>query len=136
MSTIQTAIRESIVLLLGLAVVAAASAIIGDAGDGASLAVAIVMPIGFCLFRAAVVRPACWHISGLRRLGYKIVVAAALVLLLVFEMGVEMFFGAGNLPIEVWVILAATGAAYLLLFCLAQYLGCGRAELHATTPPV
>jgi hypothetical protein len=114
--------REFIVLLLGAAVSFFAS-LFGNAGrDFGALVAAVLLPIAFCLIRAALVRYPSQALSALRRACFQLALALGLVLLLVFEMGVAMFAGAADIPLGVWAVVSAFGIGYVLLFAAAHCL--------------
>lgn len=126
-----TAYRECIVLLVGVAVSLLAS-LIGNAGrDFRELVVAILFPIAFCLIRTAMVRYPPADRPLLRRVGFQIVMAMVLVCLLLFEIGVTMLAGTPNLPLGIWLVMAAFGASYLFLFSVAHRIGYSRSHIAA-----
>lgn len=117
--------RECIVLLLGIAVSLVAS-LFGNAGrDFAALVAAVLIPIAFCLLRAATVRYPSKTLSVARRTGFQLAIGLAFASLLVFEMGVAMFAGAADIPLVVWVVVGAFGICYVLLFVVAHLLRVG-----------
>ncbi len=115
--------RECVVLLVGVAVSLLAS-LFGNAGrDFGALVAAILLPIAFCLIRAAMVRFPRAVLSLLRRGSYQITIGLALISLLVFEMGIAMLAGDADIPLGVWGVVAGFGAGYVSLFCLAHRIG-------------
>ena len=121
---IRIAVRETLVLLLGYLLSCAGALVAGNAAENVkTLAAAILVPIAFALGRAALVRRPLRHLSWVRRASYQIVIGMAISLLLIFEMGTEMFVGAADIPLAAWAVVTASGVAYVLLFCLAQQLG-------------
>lgn len=120
-------LRESTVLVIGVAVSFIAS-LFGDAGrDFGALAAAILIPIAFCLVRAAMIRFPREQLPPLRRGAFQTVTGAALVSLLVFEMGVAMFAGAADIPLVWWIVVAGFGVSYVLLSCVAHRVTYSRA---------
>ena len=114
------AIRETCVLLLGLAVSLVCS-LFGNAGrDFGALVAAILVPIVFCLIRAGFADLSLDGLRSSRRLVAQIVFAVSLVSLLLFEMGVAMFAGAADIPVGVWFVVAGFGAAYIILMVSAN----------------
>jgi drug/metabolite transporter (DMT)-like permease len=122
---IEVIFRECIVLLLGVAVSLVAS-LFGNAGrDFAALVAAVLIPIAFCLLRAATVRYPSKTLSVSRRTGFQLAIGLAFASLLVFEMGVAMFAGAADIPLVVWVVVGVFGICYVLLFAVAHLLRVG-----------
>ena len=114
--------RECIVLLLGIAVSFVASQFGNADQDFGALIAAILLPVVFCLIRAALVRYPSHTPSALRRTGFQFALALGLISLLVFEMGVAMFAGAADIPIAVWVVIGAFGIGYVVLLAVAHHL--------------
>ena len=101
--------RECVVLLIGVGVSLLAS-LFGNAGrDFGALAAAILLPIVFCLIRAIVVQFPRAKLSLFWRGSYQITIALALISLLIFEMGVAMFAGAGDIPVGAWSVVVGFG---------------------------
>ena len=125
----RVAVRETLVLLLGVAISLAASRF-GNAGAGfPKLAVAILLPIAFCLARAKLVKlPTRRRTSPWRCFLSQLAFAAAFILLLLFEMGVALFAGSADIPVGFWVVLGCFGFGYIALFLVARSL----ADLHDT----
>jgi len=96
----------------------------GNAGRNiVFLAAAVLVPIGFCVARAALLDGLPPTVPALRRIFAQLVTAAALVVLLVFEMGVAMLAGAAGIPADVWVFLGAVATAYVGLMISADVVG-------------
>ncbi len=112
--------RECVFLLIGVGVSLLAS-LFGNAGrDFGALVAAILLPIGFCLIRAAVIRSPRAELSLFWWRSYQITIGLALVSLLIFEMGVAMFAGEADIPLGAWGVVAAFGVGYILLFGVAH----------------
>lgn len=116
-------VRETLILLLGGAVSCLAGFLAGPAGKNASgLLLAILTPIGFCLARAAMVRLDTRRTPAWRQVAAQVVLAAALVALLLFELGVALAAGAPRVPPLLGLVFGVLGLAYVLLFCGAWHL--------------
>jgi hypothetical protein len=113
-------LRECVVLLLGVGVSLIASLLANAGRDFGALAAAILLPVTFCLIRAALVRYPHGKPAPFRRGGFRVAIGVALVFLLLFEMGLAFFAGADGIPIVWWVVVVGFGAAYVLLFCVAH----------------
>ena len=131
---IRVALREILVLLIGCVLAWVVSLAVGDAGRNfGALAASILVPIAFCLGRAAMVRPPMPQWSAARRVGYQVAVGIALVMLLVFEMGTPMLLGVADVPVAAWGVLAVIGIAYATLFCVAHHFGFSGGRSQAMT---
>jgi hypothetical protein len=118
------AIRETFVLMLGCLLSFIGSLMLGNANrDFTALASAILLPILFCLIRAALVKRPGSTLSGIRHVGYQLCLGFALVLLLLFEMSVGLFLGAADIPTVMWIIVAAFGMGYVFFFTVASRVG-------------
>lgn len=118
---ITVAIRETFVLMLGCLISFAGSMILGNADrDFAALTSAILLPIVFCLIRAAFVKSPDPTLSGIRRVGYQLILGIALVLLLLFEMSFGLFCGAADIPLAMRLAIAAFGMGYVLCYSVAR----------------
>jgi hypothetical protein len=115
-------IREVQVLGAGIVVSATISLALQHLGKDLELIHGIVVPILFCLGRAAFVTSQPHNISALRRVISQIMLAFALIVLLLFEMGIGLFATANDIPIEVWCIIIGFGILYLFLMCCAESL--------------
>ena len=98
-------LRECCVLLLGVILAFMTSLFLNPARDAIALALAVLVPVGFCLGRTAFVRFPDAPISPLRRLGFQFAIAFALISLLLFEMGVAIFARAKDIPAFVWALV-------------------------------
>ena len=117
---ISLAIRETCVLLLGLAVSLVCS-LFGNAGrDFSALVAAILIPIVFCLIRACLADLPLGGLRSSRRIVAQVLFAVSLVSLLVFEMGIAMLAGAADIPLGVWFVVAGFGIAYITLMVYAN----------------
>ena len=115
-------LRECVVLLIGVAVALVAS-LFGNAGRNfAALVGAMLLPIAFCLGRAALLRYPTVRLSRVRRFVWNLTTALSIIALLLFEMSVGMFAGANGIPIGAWAVVATFGATYLTLRCIADWL--------------
>ena len=95
----------------------------GDAGrDVKALAAAILVPIAFCLVRAALTNLRFGNLSAFLRVAAQLSLGFALISLLIFEMGVAMFAGAADIPAGVWCVLLMFGVAYICLYVTAHRL--------------
>lgn len=120
------AVRESGVLAIGC-VVSAIVAYLLNFGQPrlkmmpfANPLAALFIPIIVSLVRAAFVRKPSADVSKLRSILYQVSIALALILLLLFEIGVGLFIGAVGIPIFAWLIVAGFGMLYVLFFCFAE----------------
>lgn len=121
----RTALRECLVLCVGLAVAWLLRLIFDDGRPmpnqmPANPLLALFGSIGLCLVRAALVGERQSEVSNLRWTLYQIVIALALILLLVFEIGAGLFIGARGIPTVAWAILAGLGLGYVFFFCVAE----------------
>jgi len=116
-------IRECIVLVLAFGISLIASMFANAGRDIGALAAALLLPVGFCLVRAARVRYQRTELSTLRSVSHQIVLALAFISLLIFEAGVAMFAGDAGIPFGVWVVVGGFGVGYVLLFCFAHWIG-------------
>jgi hypothetical protein len=115
--------RECAVLVIGFSLSILVSVSIGNGGRGpGNPIVATLLPIAMCLGRASCVKSPSPQISLLRRACHPFVITAALLVLLLFESAIGFLMGARNVPALVWLIVAAIGLVYVLLFCLAHLL--------------
>ena len=82
--------------------------------------VALFLPIILCLLRAGFVPKVAEDSSRIRAIGYQLIIALALIVLMIFEMAVALLFGAPGIPPAVWAVIALIGGSYVLLFCVAD----------------
>ena len=52
--------------------------------------------------------------SKIRRVIYQVLRAFALIMLLLFELGMGLFISANDIPCEAWAIVFCFGAAYVI----------------------
>ena len=117
------AAREFIVILLGVAIAFVAS-LFGDAGrDILALAAAILVPVAFCLVRAAQFPRPRIGVSPIRNVGSQLSAGLALAALLIFEIGVALFAGVNDAPLLMWANLSGFAMAYILLFTFGCVVG-------------
>jgi hypothetical protein len=116
----RTLVREALVLLVGVAVSGAAAIILERVGRDLEFVHGIVIPIAFCLVRAAFVSGCAQETTWGRRLAYQVFIAGALIALLLFEMGVGLFAGARDIPMTVWMVVAGFGGVYCVMICVAE----------------
>ena len=116
------AIRECFVLAIECAITWAAVALVGNGRVPANPIAAMLLPIGFCLARAAMAgRPNPIH-SQIRQTVRQLAIAVALIFLLLFEIAVGWFIGAKDIPPAVWCIVVGFGCIYVLMFCVAHHI--------------
>lgn len=81
---------------------------------------ALFIPIIVCLVRVGFVRMPSPNASKLRSILYQITIALALILLLLYEIGMGLFIGAIGIPLVAWLVVAGFGMLYVIFFCLAE----------------
>jgi hypothetical protein len=113
-------LRELLVIVTAFLLAALTTAIGRFLPDGVRLMMAILVPIAFCLGRAAFFPSARRLPPGWRRVVYSLLAAAAVVLLWLFEMSVGLLLGAAGIPAIVWLAIAAIGCTYVVLIGLAR----------------
>jgi hypothetical protein len=108
--------RETLVLCFGVVVAASAAMACRFLGIKLELLPGVVVPIAYCLMRLSFTNQhprsttaICWAIGQVLR-------ALALIMLLLFEMGVGLFIEAKDIPWEMWAIIGGFGVAYVA-FC-------------------
>ncbi|MEM7478755.1 MAG: hypothetical protein AAF483_27545 [Planctomycetota bacterium] len=126
MNSIFVAIRECGVLLLGCAFTALVAYLTDDGRPQpkmmpfANPLAALFIPILVCFVRSGFVQRPASEISRLRSIVYQFTIAFALILLLIFEIGVGLFVGAQDIPLKALVVVSGFGALYVCVFCLAD----------------
>jgi hypothetical protein len=123
-------LREVLVLASGLLVSATAALAFRGVAEGLHLLLTILAPLVFCLVRAGLVQYPPEGVSLVRRTGYQILVACALVVLLLFEYGVELLANGKGVPIEAGAVVLGFGMVYLVLIAVAEAVRVPREELQ------
>lgn len=114
------ALRECFVLAIGCAIAWTAITLVGNGRVPANPIATMLLPIGFCLARAAFSgRPKLDH-SRIRQTARQLAIAVALIFLFLFETAVGWFMWANNIPHWVWGIVVGFGCVYVLMFCFAH----------------
>jgi hypothetical protein len=78
------------------------------------------MPIFFCLGRAAFAPSPPRNAVAIRRFVHQVLVALALVMLLLFEIGLGLFAGANDIPATVWMVVGSFAVVYVALICITE----------------
>ena len=112
--------REVVILATGVLVSATAALAFQGVAEGLHLLLAILAPLVFCLVRAGLVQYPPEGVSLVRRTGYQILVACALLVLLIFEYGVELLANGKNVPIEAGAVVLGFAIVYLVLIAIAE----------------
>jgi hypothetical protein len=112
--------REVVILATGVLVSATAALAFQGVAEGLHLLLAILAPLVFCLVRAGLVQYPPEGVSLVRRTGYQILVACALLVLLIFEYGVEVLANGKNVPIEAGAVVLGFAIVYLVLIAIAE----------------
>ena len=115
-------LRETSVLCLGVIVAAGAALTCRLWGNRLELLPGIVVPICFCLGRLSFMPGYPKNISSIRQALYQMLRAFALIMLLLFEMGVGLFIEADDIPAVVWGIVACLGIFYIISILVAESL--------------
>jgi hypothetical protein len=119
---IRTIKRESMVLLMGLAIQGAIAVAFSNVVKDLDLLHGIVAPIFVCVFRVAFFRAPAPAGSPRRWAVQQLLMAASLIVLMLFEMGTGLFMGAKGIPVGVWAVVLGCGLLYLALACVAEAL--------------
>lgn len=126
------AIREGFVLAIGCVIAWAAVTFVGYARVLANPIATMLLPIGFCLARAAMAgRPNIDH-SQIRQTARQLAIAVALIFLFLFETAMGWFMGANGIPLWVWGVVVGFGCVYVLMFCVAHAIDHKPVNTHAT----
>jgi len=114
------ALREARVVSIG-ALVACAGNFFGNGQPGGlGFAAALLLPIVFCLLRAAMISSPPPELSVVRRGLFQIVLAVALIVLLVFEFAIGQMAGLNRVSPDALGLLVVLGVTYVFLYCLAH----------------
>jgi len=89
-------------------------------GNKLELLPGVVVPICFCLGRMSFVPGCPKSASAIRQTFYQILRAFALIMLLLFEMGVGFFLDAKDIPAGVWAVVGGFGVIYVTSICIAD----------------
>ncbi len=116
-------IRETLVLALGILLAAIAALAFQGDRDGLHLLCAIVVPIFFCLGRAAFAPSPPRNAAAIRRFIHQVLVALALTMLFVFETVVGLFAGAKDIRVVVWTVVSDFAIVYVAIICITESMG-------------
>ena len=113
------ALREARVVSIG-ALLACAGLFIGNGQPGGlGFAASLLIPIVFCLLRAAMVSSPPAELSVVRRGLFQVLLAVALIMLLVFEFAIGQIV-ANRISPDALGLLFVLGVSYVFLYCLAH----------------
>lgn len=115
--------RECLILLAGVVISLGVSLIGRGDLEIKQFGAAIILSIAFCLYRASLARPPRADVSPMRRFAAQVVLALALLLLMIFEMGIAIIADVFRVPAVVWLIFTSFGLAYLGTIALSHALG-------------
>jgi hypothetical protein len=116
--------RESLYFLTALMVSYWATRAIGNPNQSSTaLLVGILIPAAICLARAAFVKAPPRTVSVIRRGIFQVLMAAALICLLVCDVGAGLLLGFNTNSPLAWVVIGVLGVMYVLFFGLAQWAG-------------
>jgi hypothetical protein len=68
--------------------------------------------------------------SAIRQALYQVLHAFALIMLLLFEMGMGLFIEAKDIPAAVWAVVAGFGVIYVLSICIAESMQTSSTEYY------
>lgn len=124
----QFLIRECSFLLLGIVVVFATAPAANARGGGNPLIV-LFLAIILCLLRAGMAKAPNPDLLWRRRVASQVVLASALILLMLFEMGIGVIINVAQVPDALWLFASLFGLLYIGLSFVAHSLG-GHLEGH------
>ena len=114
------ALREARVISIGALVVCAGN-FIGNGNPGKlRFAASLLIPIVFCLLRAAMVSSPSTERSAVRRGLFLVLIAVALIALLVFEFTIGQIVGLNRISPDAVGLLFVLGVTYVFLYGLAH----------------
>ena len=131
------AFRELLVLLFGCAISSGLSMFLANGRQGinqmpANPLLALFVPIIFCLIRASLAKSPRPDTSVRRRTAYQVILAMALVLLLLFEVGIGLIVGTPGVTAVAWACVISIGLMYIVVFCVAMRIGFPPAKRNDT----
>lgn len=113
-------LREILVLCLGVIVAVVAAIVCRLCGNKLELLSGIVVPICFCLGRVSLTSACPKNMCAVRQALYQILRAFALIMLLLFEMGMGLFIESKDIPVAVWAVIVGFGMVYVLSIYIAE----------------
>lgn len=114
------ALREARVVFIG-ALVACAGNLFGNGNPGGlGFAASLLLPIVFCLLRAAMISSPPAELAVVRQGLFQVLLAVALIVLLVFEFAIGQIAGLNGVSPDALGLLFVLGVTYVFLYCLAH----------------
>lgn len=125
------AVRETLVLLLGVVMSLILSLLLKNLAPAWSMAPTLVLPLALCIIRAGWTKIPHRSCTMLRYILASFFVAGAIVVLFLFEIMVGVLATSEDLPPAVWLIPAGLAVVYVTAYVIAWQIGSEKSPSNA-----